>query len=63
MPAPIATDVDDEDLAGGTVVVDRAGVEAEAALGVCVDDAAGDGDAARELAAVEVGNILCDEVA
>ena len=62
MPAPIAMDFDDEDLAGGVGVVDWTGAEAGVALGVCVDDAAREDVTARELATFEVGDILCDEI-
>ena len=61
MPAPSATGFDDEDVAVG-MVVGWAEVEAGATLGVWVNDAAGEDDAARELAAVELGNVLCDEI-
>ena len=60
MPAPTATASDDEHLAGGMVVYLGKG-EAEIALGLWVVDAAGEDDGAWDLAAVELGIVLCDE--
>ena len=60
IPAPTAMESDDEHLAGA-VVVDWGKVEAEVALVLWVVDAAGEDDVTRELVAVVLGNVLCDE--